>query len=780
MVFILRLASLRFNLGNRLMEKLLLLAMLVLTLNSSLAVATPITTIAPAAESQTILASGESDRDQGNYALAAKKFAAVLAQAEQTGDKLTQAMATAALGYNYYLARDNVKAQPLLEKSSLLAKPLNSPALAALIDDYLGMLYLSLQQPEKATVSFANALKNAQVAQNNALIAGIHVNQAELESNVTNRLRFLENVSVEVLKLNNAPIQIKLLLAIGEQLLAMATDDVPQQKLLKSTYEILNNAYQLADNNGQIRLRSQAEGYLGRLYAIQHLNQDALLWLDKAIFDAQQVNATDLLMQWEIQSGKLLHANGDMTEALQAYQLAIKHLADIRYSLPVTFHNGRSSIKEIIDPIYRGSADILLLQAANASSSEEKQHLLGQAIDAMETIKQNELEDFFNDRCLVDEDASLNLKTAQLPNIGVIYPIILPDRVELLFRAGESSEFEQTSVAVSASDVLNTAGEMAQYLRDGAGNYRPDSRKLYSWLLKAYDETLKAKGITTVVYVPDGSLRKVPYAALLNGKKFVIEDYAIVTLPSLTLKKNLSVEHKKPHALIAALSKPDGASVDELLQSPVKGVLGERGIVDIGELSPTTDKIKTRSLLVEKLSLPSVSNEVSDLQKNMDNTTLLNQSFTYGEFNESVGTGDYSIIHVASHGYFGKSAEDSFVMTYDRNLKLRDFQTILNNKNIKKNPISLLTLSACQTAEGDDRALLGFSGIAIKTNAMSAIGTLWSVNDAATASFMRNFYANFDKLPKAEALRQAQLTLLRSKDLKHPYYWSPFVLVGNW
>jgi CHAT domain-containing protein len=164
----------------------------------------------------------------------------------------------------------------------------------------------------------------------------------------------------------------------------------------------------------------------------------------------------------------------------------------------------------------------------------------------------------------------------------------------------------------------------------------------------------------------------------------------------------------------------------------------------------------------------------------MDNTTLLNQSFTYGGFNDSVGTGDYSIIHVASHGYFGKSADDSFVMTYDRNLKLRDFQTILNNKNIKKNPISLLTLSACQTAEGDDRALLGFSGIAIKTNAMSAIGTLWSVNDAATASFMRNFYSNLNTLPKAQALRQAQLALLRSNDLKHPYYWSPFVLVGNW
>lgn len=756
------------------MAKLLLLALLAFS-----------TTVAaaPAPDVQATLASGESYRDQGNYALAASKFSSVLAQAEQMGDKLTQAMATAALGYNYYLARDNVKAQPLLEKSSLLVKSLNSPALAALIDDYLGMLYLSLQQPDNAAISFANALKNAQIAHNDELIVGIRVNQAELETNAQSRLRLLENVSNDALKLNNTPVKINLLLAIGEQLLALATDDtatVAKQQLLKSTYYVLDNAYQLADTAGQVRLRSQAEGYLARLYAAQRLNQDALAWLDKAIFDAQQVNATDLLMQWEIQNGKLLYVAGDMNAALQAYQRAVKHLADVRHSLPVTFHNGHSSIKEIIDPIYRGSADIFLLQAAKAPAGAEKQRLLGQAIDAMETIKQNELEDFFNDRCLVAEDVSLNLKTALLPDIGIVYPIILPDRIELLFRAGESSEFEQQSVAISSSEVIDTAAEMAQYLRDGVGNYRPDSRKMYSWLLKAYDDTLKAKKISTVVYVPDGSLRQVPYAALLNGKKFAIEDYAIVTLPGLTLKKNLATEHKKPNALIAALSKPDGASVDELLRSPVKGVLGERGIVDMGPMSSTTDKKQTRSLLVEKLSLPSVTNEVSDLQKNMDNTTLLNQSFTYDGFNDSIGSGDYSIIHVASHGYFGKSADDSFVMTYDRNLKLRDFQTILSNKNIKKNPISLLTLSACQTAEGDDRALLGFSGIAIKTNAMSAIGTLWSVNDAATASFMRNFYSNLNTLPKAQALRQAQLALLRSNDLKHPYYWSPFVLVGNW
>ena len=717
--------------------------------------------------------------------LAAKEFEAVLAQAEKTADKQTLAMAMAALGYNHYLARDNVNAQALLDRGSVLATSLDSPGLSALIDDYLGLLYRSLQRPENAAASFAAALKNAQFTKNNALIVGIRLNQAELEANTTNRLKLLENISAEVLTLNDDATKIKLLLAIGEQLLAMPPADLEdaKQRRLKDTYQVLNSAYQLAEAHSQVRLRSQAEGYLARLYAAQNRHQDALLWLDKAIFDAQQINATDLLMQWELQSGQIFHAGGDLNAAVQAYQHAVKHLADIRYGLPVTLHNGRSSIKEFVDPIYRGLADNLLLQAAQASSNEAKQSLLKAAIDAMEAIKKTELEDFFNDRCLIAEDAPINLKDAQLPGIGIIYPIILPDRVELLFRAGDSTQFEQQSVAVLATEVADTATQMTQYLRDGTGNYRPASRKLYSWLLKAYDDTLKAKGIATVIYVPDGLLRQVPFSALLNGKKFAVEDYTIVTLPGLILKQKGVNTNKKPRVLIAALSKPDGASIDELMQSPIEGVLGERGIVDMTESALTEAERKTpkltRSLLVEKLSLPSINNEVSSLQKNMLNTTLMNQAFTYGGVKQSIGSGDYSIIHIASHGYFGKSAEDSFVMTYDRNLKLGDFQSLLGN-NIKKTPIDLLTLSACQTAAGDDRALLGFSGMAIKTNALSAIGTLWSVNDAATATLMEVFYADLIRLPKAQALRQAQLALLGDKELKHPHYWSPFILVGHW
>jgi CHAT domain-containing protein len=91
-------------------------------------------------------------------------------------------------------------------------------------------------------------------------------------------------------------------------------------------------------------------------------------------------------------------------------------------------------------------------------------------------------------------------------------------------------------------------------------------------------------------------------------------------------------------------------------------------------------------------------------------------------------------------------------------------------------------LSACETASGDSRASLGLAGIAIRSGARSTLGTLWQVNDNATSIFMAEFYQQLatSKVSKAEAIRNAQLALLQSREYKNPFFWAPFVLVGNW
>jgi CHAT domain-containing protein len=121
-------------------------------------------------------------------------------------------------------------------------------------------------------------------------------------------------------------------------------------------------------------------------------------------------------------------------------------------------------------------------------------------------------------------------------------------------------------------------------------------------------------------------------------------------------------------------------------------------------------------------------------------------------------------------------------MSYDDLLHIDDLEMLLKSDKFEKEPIELLTLSACQTAEGDDRAPLGFAGVALKSHARSAMGTLWPISDDAAFNLMTHFYRNLTekKMTKVKALQQAQLVLLKETDMKNPFYWSPFILVGNW
>ena len=100
----------------------------------------------------------------------------------------------------------------------------------------------------------------------------------------------------------------------------------------------------------------------------------------------------------------------------------------------------------------------------------------------------------------------------------------------------------------------------------------------------------------------------------------------------------------------------------------------------------------------------------------------------------------------------------------------------------RNNPIELLVLSACQTAEGDRRAALGLAGVAVRSGARSTLASLWAVDDKSTSAFMVEFYKQLAKshISKADALRQAQISLIKEYGFKHPFYWAPFVLVGNW
>ena len=185
------------------------------------------------------------------------------------------------------------------------------------------------------------------------------------------------------------------------------------------------------------------------------------------------------------------------------------------------------------------------------------------------------------------------------------------------------------------------------------------------------------------------------------------------------------------------------------------------------------------------VALPGVETEISEIAEEIPSNQLLNQNFTQTRFRQQIAQTPAPIIHLATHGQFSSKPEDTFVLAWDDTIKVKDFQLLLRSREEKGPiPVELLVLSACQTAEGDKKAALGLAGMAVRSGARSTIATLWAVKDESTAELMTEFYRILSQanqtITKAEALRKAQLQLLRSSEFKHPFYWAPFVLVGNW
>ena len=165
----------------------------------------------------------------------------------------------------------------------------------------------------------------------------------------------------------------------------------------------------------------------------------------------------------------------------------------------------------------------------------------------------------------------------------------------------------------------------------------------------------------------------------------------------------------------------------------------------------------------------------------MQANTLFNESFTSEALAYGVKNSNANIVHLATHGQFSSRLEDTFLSTWEGRLSVKELSEILQTRG-QSSAIELLVLSACDTASGDDRAVLGLAGLAVKSGARSTVATLWPVKDKAAARLMRELYKGIstNEMSKAEALRQAQLTLLEDPSFNDPFFWSAYTLVGNW
>ncbi len=651
--------------------------------------------------------------------------------------------------------------------------------------------------------NFDDAIASYQTAGNNAQTAGLRVLsiQAQLAIIDIEQTATPETLDAVVQELQQVrPIYIQTALRLG---LAKRTYEMGN---LQVTQRLLN---QVAPNVAPGYQKAEFLSLQAKVLKDNGQNAQALHVVSKAIKEARRIQAGNLLMYGEWERARLYKALNDNRRSLAAFRRALYHLETIRTDIPIEYRDGKSSFRETLAPLYLETADLMLAEAASRSE-DAAQPLLFEARDIVERLKAAELQDYLGESCPLSTKPITNIEAIS-PRTGVLYPIILPDRLVLLLGMGNRQH--QTVVSVENQIFSTEARELGAQLRempdDGVPPPKELANKLFGWLIAPIKARLDAANIDTLVVVPDGPLRLFPFSALMDGDTFLVEQYAVVTAPSLTLMEPKPLARSNITAVVAGMSRP-GPVVDEFLQmqmaaggeDEVRGFVANnnknrsrriRGLAikprkpkksraGTSPIPPTqTIDPELRESTIEQLALPGVDKEVARVSKIFGVTPLVNKQFTLNSFSQNLKQNSWNIVHVATHGYFGGTPETSFFMTYDRFLKVRRLETVIAG-NVNNAPPELLTLSACQTAEGNDRAPLGIVGIAIKSGARSALGSLWPVSDDATQLLISQFYQNLVSTDqtKAQAFRKAQIKVLNQKEFHHPYYWSPFILIGNW
>lgn len=531
---------------------------------------------------------------------------------------------------------------------------------------------------------------------------------------------------------NRAGLYARINLAESSIKLAQSSIATPS---LNEIDKMLSAALEPANSLGDKRIQAYILGARGKLYELQKQDSLAENMTIQALSLAPAFQSPDIAYQLLWQLGRIRKAQGNLEGAIAQYTQAVNVLSSLRGDLVTVNPEVQFSFRESAEPVYRQLVELLLEEE---SPSQDKLKLARQTVESLQLA---ELDNFFRDACADAKPKSIEEID---PTAAVIYPIILSDGLEVILSIpGKplrrySTKKSQQELEIAFRLAKNTI-RPAAFPRERM----PPVQQVYDWLIRPAEADLTASGIKTLVFVLDGYLRNLPMAILYDGEQFLAEKYNIALAPGLQLLAPKPLSQVKLKVLTAALSE------------------ARQGFT----------------------ALPGVEGEIQQIASQMPTSGLLNEQFVSGELQARIKAVSYPIVHLATHGQFSSNAADTFIVTWDDRVNVKEFDQLLRSRTgEKQRAIELLVLSACETASGDSRATLGLAGAAIRSGARSTVASLWQVNDESTAIFMAEFYRQLTlpKSTKAEALRNAQLTLLNNPLYKNPYFWAPFILVGNW
>ncbi|NES69584.1 MAG: CHAT domain-containing protein [Okeania sp. SIO2D1] len=401
-----------------------------------------------------------------------------------------------------------------------------------------------------------------------------------------------------------------------------------------------------------------------------------------------------------------------------------------------------------------------------------------QTLANIEQNRNNEFADYFGSDLSSQITSTKNIREVLTDiadqtgkNSAIIYVTAYPEELQLVLYTPGSEPILKTIPEANRQKLMKVALELRVQIttpnKRYIDSYLSAAQKLYDWFIAPISAELKAANIETLLFSMDEGLRTLPVAALHDGTQFLVEKYSLSLIPSVSLMDT----NYRP--------------------------LQDTRVLAMGA-----------SEFVEQNPLPAVPVELKNIAQQLwQGNMFLNEDFTRDNLVIQRESNPYPIIHLATHANFrpGKVGNSYIQLWGTEKIKLDEVRELGWNEPA----VELLVLSACRTAIGDSNAELGFAGLAVAAGVKSALASVWYVNDEGTLGLMTEFYSHLnDTKIKAEALRQAQLAMLRGKvviaegelrgsgtrgvvtlppvlediendNLSHPYYWAGFTMVGS-
>lgn len=614
------------------------------------------------------------------------------------------------------------------------------------------------------------------------------------EQNLLIQLPHIDNLQQQIDKLPVTHAALFTRLNFAKNLIRIK--NVPPKKI----EQFLKASIKQAENLHDSKTESYGYGYLGELY-----EKRGKLELDKENFELAKENfelakentkkalliaqslelASETQYLWEWQLGRIYKYQisartqaqtkelqqgslNNLYAAREIYQRAYLTLQSMRRELVAGNPDATFSFQNDIESVYREYVNLLLWD------DNPSQEYLFKAREVIASLQAVEIENFLRVACPENNVEQIDtILDREAPNTAFLYPIRLEDRIEVIVKltnnvTNKSSEKEKLQhYRESITD--NFEEEIRQFQRDLEEEYTfedviKEGKKVYDLLLKGTEKIIKDdQNIDTLVFALDTNLRNIPLGALViddttNPPTYLIDKYAVALAPRLEIPT--SRKDKKLSILAAGLTETDAEKYQKFSESFQR----------FGKLRFAKKEIEE----IEKIG-----------GSKIPFSKLVGSDFNTKNFQEKVDNSIFRILHLATHGQFSSSPENTFILASDKPIVVNEIGNIFRRQaQNQPEPIELIVLSACETAAGDQRATLGISGVGVRAGARSAIASLWTVDDEISVDFTRKLYEQLlmPEQTKARSLQKAQIAFRGSRDkgYKHPRYWAPYILLGNW